>query len=181
MTAFPFFTQLLLALIVVTAAVYDVRYRRIPNWLTLSGILLGFGLNALLGGFGGVALAGKGMLLAFAVYFVLYLLHAVGAGDAKLMAAAGAVAGPDNWFVVFIFTALCGGIFALILLLSRRRFKKTIWNVGYLLYEIAHFRAPYLAHEELDVKNPKALRLPHGLTIAVGTGVFLVVRRLLAN
>lgn len=174
----PWYTQALLALLVLTAAVYDIRYRRIPNWLTLSGILAGFGLNLVLYGAGGLVVAGKGMGVAFCVYFFLYLLHAIGAGDAKLMAAAGAITGAGNWFLIFIFTALLGGLFAVILLLWKHRVKKTLWNVGYLIYELRHFRAPYLAHEELDVKNPKAARLPHGFTIAVGTAAFLVLRYL---
>lgn len=176
MNDFPWSTQILLALVVVIAAVYDIRYRRIPNWLTLSGILAGFGLNALLYGVSGLAIAGKGMGLAFCVYFFLYLLHAIGAGDAKLMAGVGAIAGAANWFLIFIFTALLGGVFAIILLFAKHRAKKTLWNVGYLLYELSHFRAPYLAHEELDVKNPKAARLPHGFTIAVGTAVYIAAK-----
>ena len=39
---------ILLLLIVITAAVFDIRSRRIPNWLTLTGIILGFALNAIL-------------------------------------------------------------------------------------------------------------------------------------
>ena len=39
--------MVLLAL-VIAAAVYDSRYRRIPNWLTLAGVLTGLGLNTFL-------------------------------------------------------------------------------------------------------------------------------------
>ena len=68
---------------VLAAAVYDVRYRRIPNWLTGAGVLLGLGLNTFLA-FGGVerwsgliASAG-GLAAGFCVYFVLYLMRAMG-------------------------------------------------------------------------------------------------------
>ncbi len=45
----PFRGQLiLLVLLVAIAAVTDLRSRRIPNWLTLSGVLSGFGVNLLI-------------------------------------------------------------------------------------------------------------------------------------
>ena len=44
----PIVNQILLAALALAAAAYDVRFRRIPNWLTLSGVLLGIGLNAFL-------------------------------------------------------------------------------------------------------------------------------------
>ena len=34
----------LLALLI-GAAIYDMRYRKIPNWLTVTGVLLGFAIN----------------------------------------------------------------------------------------------------------------------------------------
>jgi prepilin peptidase CpaA len=168
---------ILLVLIVLTAAFFDIRSRRIPNWLNLSGILLGFALNAVLAypfPLDGLKHAGIGMLFAFAVYFVLYLIHAMGAGDVKLMAAIGAIlASPSNWFKLFIIVAMIGGVFAITLVLAKGRLRKTFWNVAYLMNELGHARAPFMRHEELDVKNPKAVTLPHGFTIAVGCVVFL--------
>ncbi len=168
----------LLLIIVITAAAYDLRYRRIPNWLTLTGILLGFGLNLVLYDrpLDGLKRAAVGFAFAFGIYFVFYLIHAMGAGDVKLMAAVGAiVANPWNWFGIFIVTALIGGVFALVLLLAKGRIQKTFWNVAFLLNELGHARAPYMSREELDVKSQKSVKLPHGLTIAVGCLVFIVV------
>jgi prepilin peptidase CpaA len=165
----------LLLAVVITAAVYDVRFRRIPNWLTLTGIVLGFGLNAFLDyqrPLDGLKRSAMGLALAFGVYFILYLIHAMGAGDTKLMAAVGAIVGPGDWFGIFILTALIGGLFALILLLARGRVRKTFWNVAFLMNELGHARAPFMKREELDVKSPKALTLPHGFTICVGCLIF---------
>jgi prepilin peptidase CpaA len=169
---------ILLLLLVLTAAVFDIRSRRIPNWLTLTGVVLGFALNAILAypwPLEGLKYSGFGMLFAFAVYFVLYLIHAMGAGDVKLMAAVGAIlASPFGWFKLFILTALIGGVFALVLLLAKGRLRKTFWNVAYLVNELGHARAPYMSREELDVKSPKAVTLPHGFTIAVSCLIFVV-------
>jgi prepilin peptidase CpaA len=188
MTYPPIVLQIVLALVAFVAAVYDVRFRRIPNWLTLSGVLLGLALNSFLNVMGlnwysgfnwRSALAGMG--LAFAVYFPLYLLRGMGAGDVKLMAAIGAIVGPSNWFGIFVLSNLLGGLIAVFLLLSKGRARRTFSNVGYMLNELAHFRPPYLRREELDLKSPKAVTMPHGLAIAIGSFVFLAVSGILAR
>ena len=64
---------------------------------------------------------------------------------------------------------------ALILVATKGRVKKTFWNVGFILNEMKSGRPAYIAKEELDVRNPKALGLPHGAVIAVGTVFFLAL------
>jgi len=165
----------LLAL-VLGAAVYDVRYRRIPNWLTIGGVLIGLALNTFLyQGWPGLRFALKGLAIGFGVYFVLYALRAMGAGDVKLMAAVGSLVGWEDWFGVFLITALIGGVMALILIVWRRRVTKTLWNVSFILNELKSGRPAYVGKEELDVRSPKALGLPHGAVIAVGTIFYLAL------
>ena len=169
-------TEALLLALVLGAAVYDVLYRRIPNWLNVLGALAGIALNTFLyQGLPGLVFSLKGLFLAFAIYAALYALHAMGAGDVKLMAAVGAIVGWENWFGIFLVTAVIGGIMSLILIASRRRFKKTLFNVGFILSEMKSGRPAYLSNEELDVKSKKALGLPHGAVIAVGSLFFLAL------
>jgi prepilin peptidase CpaA len=168
--------EALLLAVVLGAAVFDVRYRRIPNWLSLSGIVCGLALNAFLyEGWPGLRHSLTGLAVGFGVYFGLYALHAMGAGDAKLMAAVGAILGWQNWFGTFLVTAVVGGAMALILVAMRGRVKKTLWNVSFILSEMKSGRPAYVAKEELDVRSPKALGLPHGAVIAVGTIFFLAL------
>jgi prepilin peptidase CpaA len=163
--------------VVLGAAIYDVRYRRIPNWLSLTGVLIGLALNGFLDqGRPGLFVSSMlGLAIAFCAYFVLYALRAMGAGDVKLMAAVGAILGWPNWFGVFIVTAILGGVMALILVVARGRVKKTLWNVAFILSELKGGRPAYMRKEELDVKNPQSLGLPHGAVIAVGTIFFLAL------
>ena len=169
--------QAVLLALVLTAAVYDSRFRRIPNWLVLAGWVTGFVLHSVLGGWAGFKLAAGGFGLAFGIYFVLYLLHFQFAGDVKLMGAVGTLLGAQNWFVVFIFTALAGGLLALIVVLSAGRLRRTLWNVGYIIRELLSFRAPYMHRDEVDVRSEKSLKLPHAVSIAAGTIAFLVYLR----
>ncbi len=159
---------------VFTAAVFDVRSRRIPNWISVAGALLGIALNAFLAdGISGAWFSLKGLLLGFGVYMALYMIRAMGAGDVKLMGAVGALVGPSNWFGIFVITAILGGIMAVILVLAKGRFKHTLFNVVFILSEMIKGRPAYLKREDLDVKSKKALGLPHGAVIAVGVVFFL--------
>ncbi len=99
----------------------------------------------------------------------------MGAGDVKLMAAVGAMVGWEDWLGIFVITALLGGLMALILATSHGRIKKTLWNVGFILSELKSGRPAYMKREELDVRSPKAMGLPHGAVIAVGAVFFLVL------
>ena len=168
--------EAVLIAVLLAAAVYDVRYRRIPNWISVGGTLIGLVLNSFLyRGAPGLVFALKGLALGFGVYFVLYMLHAMGAGDVKLMAATGSLVGWQDWFGIFLITAIIGGIMAMMLTLARRRLKTTFWNLGFIVGEMGHGRAAYVTREELDVKSPKSVGLPHGAVIAVGTIFFLAI------
>lgn len=169
----PVIIRVLLGVIVLTAATYDFRYRRIPNWLNLSGLILGLGLNVFFFHAGGALKSGQGLLLATAVYLPLYLLRGMGAGDVKLMAAVGSLVGPGYWFEIFIVTAIAGGAAAGIFACLKGRFTDTCWNVMFLLKDLAHFRSPRKTNPQLDVRNPGSLRLPHGVLIALGSCIFL--------
>lgn len=78
---------------------YDLRYRRLPNWLTLPGAVV-IGLYAALTGRGGAAVAGAAALCG--LYLVVYLVNsrAMGGGDVKLAAGLGGLTGmfgADVW------------------------------------------------------------------------------------
>jgi prepilin peptidase CpaA len=166
--------EVILLSLVLGAAIYDVRYRRIPNWLNVAGVVAGIAMNTFLyEGWPGLRFSLLGLALAFGVYVALYAVRAMGAGDVKLMAAVGAIVGWENWFGIFLITAILGGLMALVLVIVKKRLAKTLFNVGYILSEMKSGRPAYVGREELDVKNPKALGLPHGAVIAVGTLFFL--------
>jgi prepilin peptidase CpaA len=166
--------EILLAILVTTAAVFDIRSRRIPNWLVLAGLVAGFAWNtAFSPGWTGLARAAEGCGLGFILYFPLYLLRARGAGDVKLLASVGAITGPGNCFWIFFLTAILGGVIALLLLMFRGRVRRTLFNVAWIMRDMMHLRAPYQSSEELDVTTSKGMRLPHAAMIAVGTVAFL--------
>lgn len=170
----PLGVNILLTVLIVVAAIFDIRYRRIPNWLTLSGVVTGVALNSFLyQGLPGLKLSLAGLGVAFGSYMLLYLVRGMGAGDVKLMAAIGAMVGFRDWFGIFLVTALIGGVAGIALVAARGRLLRTFWNIGFILSELKQGRPAYVRNEELDVRSPKAMGLPHGAVIAAGTLVFL--------
>src|ERR1035438_5830467 len=102
--------EMVLLVMLLTAAVFDVLYRRIPNWLTVSGVVLGLVMNTIIGPpVAGLGFSLVGLGVAFGIYVALYAVRAMGAGDVKLMAAIGALVGWERWFGIFFVTALIGG------------------------------------------------------------------------
>jgi len=83
--------------------------------------------------------------------------------------------GWQDWLGIFLITAVLGGVMALILAASHRRIRETLFNVAFILNEMKSGRPAYIKKEELDVRSPKAVGLPHGAVIGVGTVFFLVV------
>jgi prepilin peptidase CpaA len=168
-----------LLVLVLIAAVYDILWRKIPNWAVLLGIITGFGCNIALHQWTGLRTAALGFGLALLVYVPLYLLRGMGAGDAKLMAAIGSLAGPANWIGIFVLTALIGAVCALALVTFRGAIRQTLMNLLHIVQELSHLRAPFREHAEIDVRNPNALRLPHGAVIALGVIAFVSISKLL--
>ncbi len=102
-------------------AVIDLRTRRVPNALTMS--LAGAGVALAASGFGrvGVAAALTGCLVGLSLMLPGHVLGATGAGDVKLLAAAGTLLGPTGTLWAFVFTTIAGGAIALIVAARRRR------------------------------------------------------------
>ena len=117
-----------------------------------------------------------GFGLAVLIYVPLFLLRAMGGGDVKLMAAAGAIVGPKDWFTLFILASIAGGVIALGMLLARNALGSAFFNIMHIVKELAHFRAPYKSQPDLDISSPQSLSMPHGVAIAIGAVALLVLQ-----
>jgi prepilin peptidase CpaA len=159
---------------VLVAALFDLRWRRIPNWLNLTGWIFGMILQLYTNGLEGVGQGLLGSLVGLTVYGVLFALRAMGGGDVKLMGAIGAFTGPLAWFSVFLTAALMGGFIGLISVFTRGEFTRVGRNMAVVVWELVHLRAPYKASADLDVSSPHARTLPHGVAIAIGTILWVI-------
>ena len=167
--------KVLLLVLAAAAAAIDLRTRKIPNWLTVSGAVAGLAGNVMVGSWPGLRTAALGLGVALVVYLLLYTLRGVGGGDVKLMAAAGSITGASHWILLFVLTSIAGGVCAVVLMIAKGRVRSTLRNVGRILGSLLRFQAPFKENPDLDVANPEALRMPHALSIALGTLAFLAI------
>jgi prepilin peptidase CpaA len=167
-----------LAIVVLFAAFCDLTTRRIPNWLTVSGILVGFAIHAWSSGWSGACASAAGMGLALLIYVPLFAIRALGAGDVKLMAAVGAIAGPLPWLYIFVVTCLVGGLLALAVVISKRRLTQTLLNTLQIAQALLKGRNPARQEPEMDFRNPHAVTLPHGLSIALAAWLAIALEQL---
>ena len=130
--------EMALFLLLLVAAAYDIRYRRIPNWLTVTGVAVAFVVNALIGPpLAGLLFTLQGFALAFGIYMMLYIMHAMGAGDVKLMAAIGAFCGAYGALEIGLATCVIGAIGSLAIWLRRRQMCAGLSGMAALLIDCA--------------------------------------------
>jgi prepilin peptidase CpaA len=148
-----------------TAGWIDLRTRRIPNWLTVTGVLIGVAVHTYQSGRIGMAMALQVMVLALVILFPLVLLRAMGAGDWKLMAALGAILGPWMMLFVLVGAIFLSGLMAMALIVRAKKVKETFNNVFVLVQGFLSFGLR--AHPEISLDNPELLKLPFGVAVAV--------------
>jgi prepilin peptidase CpaA len=144
-----------------TAAVIDVRTRRIPNAITLATALCGLALAV--AGWTGVSVLSSllGCVAGLLVMLPGRALGATGAGDVKLMAAVGAVIGLERMPVAFIATLIAGGALAVAVSIQRGRLGATVSGTG------RYLRSPKVTREQLESGGARH-RFSYGPAIAAG-------------
>lgn len=157
--------------IATVGACEDLRSRRIPNILTGCSLVCGLTLHLALGGpseLGFSALAGLG---GATLLLVMYVAGGMGAGDVKLMAAVGCLAGCSSLRLILTGTFLSGAIFGIALALYDRRLRDTVGNA---LLLVGHPR--WVEGSSSDPLGPggeatgraQRLSIPYAVPIAAG-------------
>jgi prepilin peptidase CpaA len=154
----------------------DSSTRRIPNWLTVPGLLLGVALHGMAGGWRGAVVALEGAGLALAILLPLVFLRALGAGDWKLMGALGAFLGPQIFFLVLLASVLVAGLMSVVVMVRAHRVRETLRNL-YLLI-LTFLTLGFRKNPGISLDSPDALKVPFGVAAAVGTFVCFVGLRL---
>jgi prepilin peptidase CpaA len=151
-------------LLAVLAAWTDLRSRRIPNWLTVPGLVIGVAANSALGGWSGLksSLLGAGVGLLILLPFVL--VRSLGAGDWKLVGALGAFTGPGALLDMLLGSVLVAGVMAMALVIYKGRTLETLRNIGHILISLVTFQLP---GSRVSLDNPDALKVPYGVALAL--------------
>ena len=151
---------------------YDLKWRILPNWLTLGGAAV-----ALVGrlGFGGwpffvdgfAAAAGAGAFL-----LVPFLMRGAGGGDVKMLFAAGAIVGWSRLLPMLWVTSLAGMVMGVALLATGHLDGARLKHVMRCAFDWRYDRKA--GELSLPPKESARFRIPFSIPIAVGMIVVLV-------
>jgi prepilin peptidase CpaA len=168
--------ELVLIFVLLLASAFDIRQRRIPNRLLAASLLIALAVQLTSGTPSALLttyLAGFGIGLL--MFLPLYLMGGMAAGDVKLMATVGAFLGPALVFQASLFTYICGGVMALLIILFKRRGRDALANVGALLHPLLlRFYGQAMAPDAAPA--PSVGGMPYAVAISAGTLIVLWLR-----
>jgi prepilin peptidase CpaA len=157
--------------LVALACLSDLRTRRIPNVLTLSAAAAGLLFHIAAGGWAAAGWSLLGLFVGALLFFPMFALRGMGAGDVKLLAAVGAWLGPGQVVAVAVTTSIAGGVIAVAVALAHGYLRKALTNL-YLL--LVHWRiAGVQPLSAVTLDRASGPRLAYAFPIAIGTVVTL--------
>ncbi len=185
----------LIALGMIVAAVIDGWKFKVPNWLTLSLVLSGWGIGLLhnfgvaigpgplhptpgdaLGG--GVGAALLGTLIGFAMLFPALFIGGMGQGDVKMQMGFGSWVGAlygaseGGWTIVWAVCAgmIAGGVIGLAMMLLRGQLHRNVSNFKEIARDLRILVTvgPKHAADRAQSRRPGWHRLPYGIPLCLG-------------
>ncbi|MGM0941699.1 MAG: A24 family peptidase [Bacillota bacterium] len=117
------------------AAFYDIKYSRLPNWLNVSGAMVGLLFHLFFNQLDWLLNSVFGLLAGGGIMLVLYIFKAIGAGDVKLFAAIGAISGVLFTLYSIMYSIIFAGFIAIIILLFTKTFLVNMTLAFYHIFE----------------------------------------------
>ena len=176
---------MIVLLLILIAAVYtDYKQNRIPNWISIFGVLSGLIISFIHGGVS-QCLEGMGaMILPVLVLYPIFKIGGMGAGDLKLFAVAGSYLGIQGIIISFVIAFITGAIISLLKMMFFQNFKERIYYfISYLsdIFLKGKWRIYEMSEEQLFGHNKAmdcSLKIPQhkihfALPILVGVLFYL--------
>lgn len=161
-----------ICLILVIIAVFDLLFHKVYNILTVPTMIISItylgitqGLNGILYSLGGIGL-GMGILI------IPYVFGLTAAGDVKLMGAVGAALGPAGAIISYLYSAIFGGVYALLIILYKKK-RVVFTNFGSTLMNFVLTRS--FVPEIPTQTEVKKMKMCYGLPIAMGTILYIAL------
>ena len=162
-----------LSCILIVVVIIDIRLRKIPYLLTFPTMILGVIYHCIKFGWDGLFFSLGGLAIGIAIFFILYLMGGMGAGDVKLMGAVGAIIGSKGILLTALFSAIVGGVYALIVLSFNFAYLKDLIRRSSIAV-----KSYFLTKQIIPVPADNALEKPklcYGVAIALGTFSYLIL------
>ena len=158
-------SDVILLILLIVGMFMDLRYRRLPNWLTLPTIVVGIVIKVWGHGLNGALDAIGGVLFAF-VFLLPFVYGGLGGGDLKFLAAIGALKGFQFVLWSALYGAVLGGLVSAVILISQRRFTHELWRCFLFLRNLG---TPKDERPDLRPEKKKESLFPYGVVIVLGT------------
>ncbi len=147
----------------------DYAQRRVPNWLNATLIALGFVVQGIYFGWSGLGVGLLGLFTGFGLLIVPWLMHGMGAGDVKLMAAIGVFLGPLLTFYSFALGAVIGAGAAIVMILSTGRARMALSNMGIIMMKCSNRQTMFSDFGSAKSFGATSQLLPYGVPLTAGT------------
>jgi len=171
MAPLEYFPYIFLLTVLILSAIIDYRIQKIPNIITFPTILIFIAYHTASNGFDGFIFSLLGLTVGMAVFILPYMMGGMGAGDAKLMGAAGAMLGWKGALTSFVYVALVGGVYALVILLRNIPYFKKVFSESIETIKMFVLTKKIILEDvATDANRP---RLCYGVAIAIGTSVYI--------
>lgn len=167
------------------AAMLDIKYRRIPNWLTLTtaaAALVGGCLFFILqgdwpGGWDWLQFSAKGWLVGIGIFLIPFMLGGMGGGDVKLLGAIGALKGMSFVIETALLGALWGGLLAIVAILLKKRPDILVrFGYGIKIFTMTGGKAgkEFMVPDE-NINEKRKVYVPYGIAIFLGVLTVYIV------
>lgn len=155
------------------AVIEDIRRLKIPNWITYPTMLLAVVGHTATGNADGLLFSVGGLATGIGLFIIPYLMGGMGAGDAKLMGAVGAIFGPKGIVLTSIMVILVGGVYGTILLALNRRYAVSfVRRLSATIKMLLISKRLVIIPPEKEEKPPV---LRYAIPIAIGSLCYLAI------
>lgn len=151
----------------------DLKKGKIPNWSVLIILIAALAYHTAFNGWNGTWFAVKGLLTGMAILLPFYLLGGTAAGDVKLMGAVGAVLGASGIVNAFVYIALIGGVYSLLLLIVYKERGSIFKNMWASVVNLALTKKASPSGKSSLSKGAPGVR--YGVAIALGTIAYMAL------
>jgi prepilin peptidase CpaA len=156
--------------------VTDIRWRRIPNFLTLPALCAALIVRTAIQGWSGLGLALAGAVISPLLLLLMHGGRGLGMGDLKLAVAIGAIAGPVMAAAMMLLSAVIGGIQAIVVMYCSGGLLSQLLGTFFIGFPFVKKTRTETKKEKLTVRtSPKMLTMPYGVAIGIGSLLTLVV------
>ena len=164
-----------LAVMLLTASLTDVRQGRIPNWITYPSVLAGLAGHTIVGGLTGrgpleLGLAGSagGLAVGFLPLMVAWLAGGIGGGDAKVMGAVGALTGWRFTLAAMLYGFFVAAMMAMIVMIRKKTTRRTLGRIWRFLVLLL------TPGPTVDPAAKSSAKIPFGLALCIGAALAMI-------